>query len=114
MLAVAAGRRGANSLDTFRGRELGLRKVIAITWCFLLQGWNKRMPNSVVEDVECRAKNALAHSPIYELKELQVEHVDDSLLISGRVGSFYHKQLAQELVLAVVREVQIVNQIEVD
>ena len=60
---------------------------------------------------------ALANSPIYELRELRVEFdtTRDSLLISGMVSSFYHKQLAQEVVRAVCKnaELELVNAIRV-
>jgi hypothetical protein len=61
-----------------------------------------------------RAKSALAASPIYLLRQLQVEHVDDCLLLSGRVDTYYHKQLAQEVVRAVSDGMQVVNFIDVD
>ena len=70
--------------------------------------------NLVTEDVEIRAKAALHDSPIYDLRELCVESDKDHLLISGRVASFYHKQLAQEAVRAVAKNIQVVNSIEVD
>ncbi len=60
---------------------------------------------------------ALANSPIFELRELCVEfdRTRDSLLISGVVSSFYHKQLAQEVVRAVCRNVEyeLINAIRV-
>lgn len=59
------------------------------------------------------AQDALSASPIYELRDLLVEVIDDGLLISGTVDSFYHKQLAQEAVRAVVGQVPMVNRIEV-
>ncbi len=72
------------------------------------------MPNSFVHEVEHRAQRALTLSPIHAIKVLHVEQVDDALLISGRVSTFYFKQMAQELVRAVAQDVQVVNQIEVD
>ena len=60
-----------------------------------------------------RAQRALSSSPIYALRELRVEHVEDNLLIRGRVTSFYHKQLAQEAVRAVADGLKVVNSIEV-
>jgi hypothetical protein len=62
-----------------------------------------------------RAQSALANSPIYELRDLNVEQFDGSLLISGTVSSFYHKQLAQEVVREVCREIEVelVNSISV-
>ncbi|MFT5523058.1 MAG: hypothetical protein ACI9G1_005424 [Pirellulaceae bacterium] len=72
------------------------------------------MANSIIQDAQClQAKTALAASPLYDLRELCVESDGDSLLISGRVQSFYHSQLAQEAVRAVVRGVRVVNSIDV-
>jgi hypothetical protein len=60
-----------------------------------------------------RAQSALASSPIYELRDLQVEQREGSLLISGAVSSFYHKQLAQEVVRSVCQGIDVVNAIDV-
>jgi hypothetical protein len=65
------------------------------------------------KDVQSRAQQALAGSPIFALHELQVEQQDDALVIRGLVASFYHKQLAQEVVRAAVEGVEIVNAIQV-
>lgn len=56
-----------------------------------------------------RAQGALASSPIHALRDLRVDREGDSLLISGKVDTFYHKQLAQEAVIAVARDARIVN-----
>ena len=66
-----------------------------------------------VEDVQPRAQVALCASPIYALRELRVEQTGDALLISGLVSSFYHKQLAQEVVRAVAEGVEVINSIHV-
>lgn len=66
------------------------------------------------EDCQRQAQVALASNPVYELRDLSVVHSDDSLLLEGRVASFYHKQLAQEAVRAVVPDVQVINSIHVD
>ena len=66
-----------------------------------------------VEDVQPRAQIALRASPIYALRELRVEQTGDALLISGLVSSFYHKQLAQEVVRAVAEGVEVINSIHV-
>ncbi|MDY0166522.1 MAG: BON domain-containing protein [Thermoguttaceae bacterium] len=68
---------------------------------------------SAAQDVQSRAQLALKSSPFYELRELQVEPARDSLLISGCVSSFYYKQLAQEVVRSVCREIDVVNTIRV-
>lgn len=66
-------------------------------------------------DVQPRAQSALADSPIYELRDLSVRQYNDSLLISGTVSSFYHKQLAQEVVRTVCKNfpIEVVNSIRV-
>ncbi len=65
----------------------------------------------VARPAQPKAQHALSESPIYELRDLQVEVTDDGLLISGTVDSFYHKQLAQEAVRAAVGQVPMVNRI---
>ena len=67
-----------------------------------------------VEEVQPRAQAALANSPFYELRELQVEWRDEALVLSGMVSSFYHKQLAQEVVRSVCRDAAVVNSVRVE
>lgn len=64
--------------------------------------------------MQARAQSALRASPIYLLRQIRVERSETSLLLSGRVDTYYHKQLAQELVRAVCNEVPVVNTIAVD
>lgn len=71
------------------------------------------MKESVVNSIEGRARTALAGSPIYDLRSLQVERSGDALFISGRVKTFYHKQLAQELVRLVADGVELINAVDV-
>jgi len=71
-----------------------------------------------IRDVRPRAQIALASSPIFELRDLRVDQEEATLLISGCVSSFYHKQLAQEVVRAVCKEcneldIEVVNSIRV-
>lgn len=65
----------------------------------------------------CReAQKALNASPFYDLRELTVEELSDRRLqLRGMVGSFYHKQLAQEVILAMAKgkAYRVVNEIEV-
>jgi hypothetical protein len=65
------------------------------------------MGEAWTRDVQPRAQTALANSPIHELRDLRVEQANGALLIRGVVSSFYHKQLAQEVVRAVCREIEI-------
>ncbi len=70
-------------------------------------------PAKAARTAQPLAQDALSASPIYELRDLQVEVIEDGLLISGTVDSFYHKQLAQEAVRAAVGLIPMVNRIEV-
>jgi hypothetical protein len=65
------------------------------------------------KDIQKRAQKALRSSPFYALRELRVEQDGDSLLIRGFVCSFYHKQLAQEVVRHAAEGVEVVNSIDV-
>jgi len=69
------------------------------------------MPVLAAKDVQSRAQQALAASPVYALRELQVAQQGDVLLIQGLVSSFYHKQLAQEVIRHAVEGVEVVNSI---
>ena len=71
------------------------------------------MVDSLTKDVGCRAQTALSASPIFVLRELHVEQIGDSLLLSGCVDTFYHKQLAQEVVRAVADGVNVENKVDV-
>jgi hypothetical protein len=64
-------------------------------------------------EIRPRAQSALRKSPFYELHDLQVEDRDGALILSGAVTSFYHKQLAQEVVRSVCKEIEVVNTIQV-
>ena len=71
------------------------------------------MAECSAKDVQPRAQRALTASPIFALREVRVEQKNDALLISGLVSSFYHKQLAQEVVRAVAEGIAVVNSIHV-
>ncbi len=66
-------------------------------------------------NVQRHAQAVLRNSSISELRGLGVEQRNGTLVISGAVSSFYHKQLAQEAVWALCRdiEVELVNLIHV-
>lgn len=55
----------------------------------------------------------LAQSPVSELRQLRVDEKENELQLSGRVRSFYHKQLAQETVRGVAAGRQVVNHVSV-
>ena len=72
------------------------------------------MAGQMTKDVRKRAQTALLRSPIYALRNLLVEQTTSALVISGRVSSFYHKQLAQEVVRAVADGIEVINSVDVD
>lgn len=68
---------------------------------------------SLEDTSEERAQLALTESPIYDLRDLSISSVGGVLWIQGTVSSYYHKQLAQEVVRAVAMGAEVVNAVEV-
>lgn len=60
-----------------------------------------------------RARAALSLSSIYVLRKIQIDLDGDALVMRGRVDSYYHKQLAQELVKAAVEGIAVLNALQV-
>jgi hypothetical protein len=71
------------------------------------------MAEIAAKEIQPRAQKALSASPVFALRELRVDQKDDQLMISGHVSSFYHKQLAQEVVRAVAEGIEVVNSVKV-
>lgn len=71
------------------------------------------MSDPSMSKVVRRARKALSASPIYDLRELQVEEVGEALVLSGDVESWHHKQMAQELVRSVPGAQNVINIVEV-
>jgi hypothetical protein len=71
------------------------------------------MATLAAKEIQPRAQKALSASPVFALRDLRVDQQDETLLISGLVSSFYHKQLAQEVVRAVAEGIEVVNSISV-
>ena len=65
------------------------------------------------EEVAQAAVDVLANSSVAELRTLRVDKTETELQLSGRVRSFYHKQLAQETVRPVAGGMQVVNRVMV-
>ena len=63
--------------------------------------------------VSQKAQTLLRSSERYALRQLEVEMTPQGLVISGQVESFYLKQQAQETIRAVVRDIPLINQIDV-
>lgn len=61
-----------------------------------------------------KVRKVLAESPIWELRQVQVEQKGETVYLQGRVRSFYHKQLAQEVILRASRKLPLINEINVD
>ncbi len=71
------------------------------------------MAQTLLTDVASQAKAALSRSRIFDLRRLSVEQDGDYVVLRGRVDSFYHKQLAQELVRTAIDGVEVINAISV-
>ena len=67
-------------------------------------------------DVKSRAEAALGESPIHTLRGVIVEQSGETLTLSGRVDTFYHKQLAQELIRAIADDCEcaVINCVDVE
>ena len=46
-----------------------------------------------------KADQVLRQSPIPAIRNLRVEETEDSIILSGSVSTYYHKQLAQETLM---------------
>lgn len=78
-------------------------------------GGQRRMAHSfLLADVASQARAVLQQSRIFDLRTLVVDQEGDCLVLRGSVDSFYHKQLAQELVKAAIEPVEVINEIQVD
>ena len=71
------------------------------------------MAQTLLSDAATQAKAALGRSQIFDLRRLMVEQDGDCVVLRGRVDSFYHKQLAQELVRAATEGAEVINSISV-
>lgn len=65
--------------------------------------------------LKTRARSALKNSPIFELRDVNVEQQGETIVLTGIVSSYYYKQLAQEAVRSALRnhDLEVVNRIEV-
>ncbi len=72
------------------------------------------MAETLYTDAASRAKLVLSRSQIYVLRSIEVDCDDEAIVLRGRVDSYYHKQLAQELVKTAVDGVEVINSLHVD
>jgi hypothetical protein len=59
------------------------------------------------------AEEALRESSSPEIRGLAVKQDEFSVVLHGHVSSFYHKQLAQELVRNKINGVEVINKAQV-
>ena len=71
------------------------------------------MAEFCLTDVATQAKNALSRSRIFDLRRLHVLQDGEAVVLRGRVSSFYHKQLAQEVVRNATDGAEVINAIRV-
>jgi hypothetical protein len=71
---------------------------------------------SSIGELEEAARTTLSSSAYRQIRELRVRATAAGLIVEGKVHSFYHKQLAQELLReqAVANGMRVVNRVEVD
>ena len=72
------------------------------------------MAQILLKNFAARAKAVLGRSRIFDLRALEVGQIDGCVVLRGSVDSFYHKQLAQELIKMAIEGVEVINEIEVD
>jgi hypothetical protein len=63
--------------------------------------------------VASQAARALKKSSHPALRNLSVEGAEGDLIISGKVSSYYLKQLAQETIMSVREGLRLVNKVDV-
>ena len=59
------------------------------------------------------ATEVLSNNSVRELRFLRVDGGANHIELTGRVGGYYHKQLAQETIRRVASGMQLVNRVEV-
>jgi hypothetical protein len=62
---------------------------------------------------QCRAVQALKESSHPALRRLRIQETENAIIISGRVSTYYLKQLAQETIMSIRRDLALVNQVTV-
>lgn len=63
---------------------------------------------------EMRVEGLLRQSPHSEVRKLRVSIQDNHIILTGRVRSFYMKQMAQEALRGHTNGHEVVNEISVD
>jgi hypothetical protein len=68
---------------------------------------------SATSTLSSSASQALRQSPHPALRRLLVEETEELIIISGRVSSYYLKQLAQETLMPLREQRSLLNQVAV-
>lgn len=71
------------------------------------------MPVLTAKDVLAKAQQALSESTVYAVRDLEIRSDGDTLVLAGELSSFYHMQVAQEIVRQHAEGVEVVNTIRV-
>jgi hypothetical protein len=71
------------------------------------------MAQAFCNDVASLARIILRRSKIFDLRTLEVEQEAECVVLRGSVDSFYHKQLAQEMIKTSLDGVEVINEIRV-
>ena len=71
------------------------------------------MFQQVVSD-ETNLRAILKRSEVTEIRAVELDRIGNQVVLRGVVGSFYYKQLAQELVRKSAKDLEIENQICVE
>ena len=73
----------------------------------------KKMAETLAHGCRRPSEVRALRSRIYDLRRLNVDQDGEAVVLRGRVSSFYHKQLAQELVRNATEGAEVVNAIRV-
>jgi hypothetical protein len=65
------------------------------------------------EKLAARIERAVRRGTNDKVRELRVEVVEEGIVLSGRCGTYYCKQLAQHAAMSLVQNEALINRIEV-
>ncbi len=74
---------------------------------------NSTRPHEIGPHLRAEVHRALAHNPYFPGRNLRVELRDNDVVLSGVLGSYFQKQMAQESVLSVDGVRRVHNEIRV-
>jgi hypothetical protein len=74
----------------------------------------RTMIDSLLRDHLAYIRHLLSESPLPEIRRLRVEYDGTRIFLQGHVRTFYAKQMAQETIRNAVKDMRIVNSVDVD